>query len=339
MSKVRVLNAEETKTLLNMSDVTSTVKQVYSEKAKGDTTVFPLVFHEFDPGHADMDIKSGWVKGANIFGLKLVSWFGANKEKGLPMLSGTILVCDDTTGMPMGILDGSYITGIRTGAAGALGAKYLARTDSQNLLIVGAGHVATFQIAATLMLMPQIEHIRIYDPIAFAGAEKMANTIKDTLLNKLKITVKDEVVFEAVENIEEATKISDVIITATPSKEPIIMKEWVKPGTHCSCIGADMSGKEEIDGNILAGARIFADDVDQCCDVGEIELPLKAGIIQKKDVLGELGHVINEDIVGRENEEQITVYDATGTALLDLLTAKLALDVAEKENIGVCIEL
>ncbi|MEA4987191.1 MAG: ornithine cyclodeaminase family protein [Anaerovorax sp.] len=339
MSNVRILNAEETKKLLSMAAVIRTVEQVYSEKAKGDTVVFPLVFHEFDPGHADMDIKSGWVKRADVFGLKLVAWFEGNKQKDLPMLSGTILVCDGSTGQPVGILDGAYITGIRTGAAGALGAKYLARPESENLLIVGAGHVATFQIAATLMLMPNIKKVRIYDPIVFKGAKKMADTIRETLVHDFKMTIAKDIVFEAVEDIQEATKKSDVVITVTPSKSPIILKEWVKPGTHFSCIGADMKGKQEIDGNILASARIFVDDVAQNCNVGEIELPLKAGLISKKDIIGELGHIINGVAVGRENDEQITVYDATGTALLDLLTGKLALDMAEKQNVGVCVTL
>ncbi len=339
MGQIRVLSAEQSKDVLSMEDVIGAVSSVYSEKARENTVVWPLVFYEFEPGVSDMDIKSGWVKGEKVFGLKLVSWYGENAKKGLPMLAGTVLVCDDETGMPVGILNGSYMTGIRTGAAGALGAKYLAREDSENLLIVGAGHVASFQIAATLILMPQIKKVRIYDALSFDGAKNLANNIGHILKEELNMELPGGVEFEAVENIEAATGASDVIITVTPSRKPIIMKEWVKPGTHFSCIGADMSGKQEIDGNILATARIFVDDLNQNISVGEIEIPIKEGLVKPEDVVGELGHVIIGEKQGRENDDQITVYDATGTALLDIIVGKLALDVAKKKNVGSVVEL
>ncbi len=339
MSRIKILSAEETKKLLTMNDVIDAVKGVYCDKAKGDTEVFPLVFHEFEPGVADMDIKSGWVKGASIFGLKLVSWYGNNVEKGLPALVGTVIVCDDKTGEPIGILDGAYVTGIRTGAAGALGAKYLARENSETLLIVGAGHVAPFQIAATLQLMPQIKKVMVYDPIKFEGAKTLVSSLAHILKEELNMEIPSGIEFEAVENPEEATKASDIIITVTPSKGPIIKSDWVTPGTHISCIGADMGDKQEIEGEILAKAKVYVDDLPQNINVGEIEIPIKQGIIKAEDIIGELGHVINGAVKGRESDEDITVYDATGTALLDLVTAKQALLAAEKENVGVTVTL
>nr|WP_315023429.1 ornithine cyclodeaminase family protein [uncultured Aminipila sp.] len=339
MFKLKVLCKEETEKALKMSDVIHSIEEVYKQKALGQTEVFPLIFHEFTPGVADMDIKSGWLKGSGLFGLKLVSWYGENVNKQLPTLIGTILVFDDKTGAPIGILDGSYITGIRTGAAGALGAKYLARTDSEKLLMVGAGHVATFQIAATLSLFPNIKEVMIYDPMNYKSAESFVNNIKTTLDRNFHIQVKEIVKFTAVKDIKNATENSDIIITVTPAREPIIMAEWVKPGTHFSCIGADMSGKEEIDPEILRGARIFVDDINQCINVGEIEIPIKKNMITKEDIAGEIGEIIVGRTKGREYDGQITVFDATGTALLDLITAKLAFDEAEKMNLGTTVNL
>lgn len=339
MFELKVLSKEDTEQLLEMNEVIRVVEEVYKLKAHGDTVVFPLVFHEFEPGKADMDIKSGWIKGIDIFGLKVVSWFGENVKKDLPALIGTIMVMDANTGVPMGILDGAHITGMRTGASGALGAKYLARNDSENLLIVGAGHIATFQIAATLTLIKSIKRVRIYAPINYSNAEKMASTIRNTLEKQFNMTVSSDVTFEAVKNIEAITRESDIIITVTPAKEPIIKKEWVKPGTHFSCIGADMEGKEEIDPEIFKDARVFVDDLNQCINVGEIEIPIKKGILDKKDVAGELGDIIIKKTVGRQSNDQITVFDATGTALLDLMTARLALDAAEKTGRGVSVNL
>jgi ornithine cyclodeaminase/alanine dehydrogenase len=330
MNEIIIINAEESEKLLKYEEVIKTVEDVYVQKANNRSIVFPLVFHEFNPGVADMDIKSGWLMDSEIFGLKLVSWFGDNEKKGLPMLMGTILICDANTGAPKGILDGSYVTGIRTGAAGAIGAKYLAKKDAKNLMMVGAGHVASFMIPETLMAVPSVCNVKIYDPIDVKYAEKM--------VAKLEKAYKD-VRFEAVTDIEKATLESDIIITATPSKEPIIMKEWVKPGTHFSCIGADMSGKEEIDPEILRNARIFVDDIEQNINVGEIEIPIKKGIISKDDILGEIGEVISGGIKGRMSEEDITVFDATGTALLDLLTGTLAIDKARKQGLGTTVKL
>jgi len=339
MFDLRVLNREETEEVLSMTEVIKTVEEVYRLKSEGSTTVFPLIFHEFNPGVADMDIKSGWLKGYDIFGLKVVSWFGENEKKGLPALIGTILILDATTGAPLGLLDGAHITGMRTGASGAIGAKYLARSDSESLLMVGTGHIAGFEIAATLLLFPSIKNVMIYAPKHFEHAEKLAGSIRDKLRDEFRIDVKPEVSFTAIRDIQAAVGGSDIIITATPAREPLIKKEWVKPGTHFSCTGADMSGKEEIDPEIFADARVFTDDTDQCINVGEIEIPVARGILKREAISGEIGDIMTGKAVGRENDEQITVFDATGTALLDLLTGKLALDAAGKKGVGGTVKL
>lgn len=338
MFNIKVLKMEDTKKVLSMEKVIETVEEVYRAKSVGDTVVFPLVFHEFNPGIADMDIKSGWLKGSQIFGLKLVSWFGKNPEKGLPSLVGTVLIFDANTGAPVGLLDGSHITGMRTGAAGAIGAKLLARKDSKKLLVVGAGHIATFQIAATLQCFPQLEEVMVYDAMDFPNAVRFVDAIKDKLEEDFHMKASG-VKFTAVGDVQAATGQSDIIITVTPSKQPIIMKEWVKPGTHFSCIGADMSGKEEVDPEIFKDARVFTDDMPQCMNVGEIEVPVAEGILKEEDIAGEIGDILTGKAEGRENDSQITVFDATGTALLDLLTGMVALEEAKKHGLGQTVEL
>lgn len=339
MFEIKVLNKMETEQVLKMSEVIPVVEQVYSAKSKGDTAVFPLVFHEFNPGVADMDIKSGWLKSDEIFGLKVVSWFLENPEKGIPALIGTILIMDATTGAPIGLIDGAHITGMRTGASGAIGAKCLARKNSETMLIVGTGHIATFEIAATLSLLPNIKRVMIYSPQEPKHAEKLANSIRTILKEEFGMTPPLSVEFNSVQDLKKATGESDIIITVTPSRKPLIHKEWVKKGTHFSCIGADMSGKEEIDPMIFETARVFVDDIQQCINVGEIEIPVAMGILKQEKIAGEIGDILTGKVIGRENEEQITVFDATGTALLDLLTGKLALIAAEKAGIGTTIRL
>lgn len=310
MFKVRVLNEEVIKDVIDMKQVIEAIEEVYRLKSNQKTEVFDMVFHEFERGVADMDIKSGHLKGEDIFGLKIVSWFKDNEDKKLPMLIGTTMVFDSKSGMPIGMLNAEYITGMRTGAAGAIGSKYLARENSNDLLMVGAGHQATFQIAATLISMPNIKNVRIYDPIDSNNANKVAGSIKDILNNKFlskyentdiydEISKKFHVNFEGVDNLETAVRMSDVIITATPSRKPLIMKEWVKKGTHFSCVGSDMNGKQEIDENILACARVYVDDMNQALDVGEIEIGIKNNTISKEDIICEIGDVI----IGKKRED------------------------------------
>lgn len=344
MFKVKVLNQEVIEKTLDMKQVIEAVEKVYKLKSQSKADVWPMVFHEFEPGVADMDIKSGYLTDAEIYGLKLVSWYGDNEKKGLPALIGTTLVFDMTTGAPIGLLSAEHVTGMRTGAAGAIGAKYLARGGSENFLMVGTGHQASFQIAATLIAMNNIKKVRIYDPMNFEKAQELEGKIKDILRDKFlchyeetdiydEIKNKLDVDFEAVDSIEDAVKLSDVIITATPSRNPMIMKEWVKPGTHISCIGSDMSGKQEIDERIFGIARVFVDDHNQAKNVGETEIPAKKGII-KDDNISEIGDLIIGKLSGRVDENDITIFDSTGIALQDLMVSKLALDTAKAKNLG-----
>jgi len=337
MLDVKVLNQEVLKETLEMKEVILAVEKAYTLKAQNRTELFPMVFHEFNPGVADMDIKSGHLKDEGIFGLKLVSWFGENKEKDLPLLFGTTLIFDDKTGMPLALLNADYITGMRTGAAGAIGAKYLAKKNSKSLLMVGTGHVAQFQILATLIALPSIEKVRVYNPRSVERTTAYASKIKNILKNSFNF--ESDVEFEAVNNLKDAVSNSDIIITATPSREPMILKDWIKPGTHFSCVGSDMEGKQEIDENIFIDAKIIVDDITQAINVGETETAIKKNIIKESDLLGEMGDIILGNVNGRTSDNDITIFDSTGIALQDLITSKLALDLAEKKNLGISIKL
>ena len=140
-------------------------------------------------------------------------------------------------------------------------------------------------------------------------------------------------------DLEQAVRESDIILTATPAYEPYIRADWVRPGTHLSCIGADMLGKEEIDPEIFRTARAFADDAKQCCTVGEMEIPAKMGIISPDTVAGEIGQVLAGQKPGRLSPEDITVFDATGLAALDLVTAKAAVRSANEKGLGTTVEI
>lgn len=248
------------------------------------------------------------------------------------------MVYDSNTGIPIGIMDASYITCMRTGAAGAVGVDALARKDAKHLMLLGAGKQAPFQIAATLILRPEIEKVYIVDPVNYPQAQGLAARIKDQLKEEFDVDASN-VEFVAEESIEKATRDADAIITVTRAMKPMIMKEWVKPGTHFSCLGSDMEGKEELDPEIFKGAKIYADDRAQCVRVGEMEIPLQKGVITKEDVTGEIGDLLAGEVIGRENDTETTIFDATGLYILDLVAAKVAITKAKDAHMGIEVDM
>ncbi|MHC1722941.1 MAG: ornithine cyclodeaminase family protein [Aminipila sp.] len=334
--KVSIFSADEMKELLKMQEVLKGVEKVYRLKAKGETAVWPHVCYNFeDEPKGVIDIKSGVIKGdIGLHGAKLLNTFWGNAGSDIPVFNGLLMLFDSSTGSPLGMMDASFITCMRTGAAGAIGVKVLARENTETLFVLGAGKQAIFQVAATLILMPQIKKVYIGDPLSVENAKLFVKSLPERLAKEFKITDRGYVSFIVAEDMEACVYDSDAIITITPSKAPVIMKSWVKPGTHLSCVGADMKGKEEIDPLLFQKARIFADDIDQCMNVGEMEIPILQGFITIDDVIGELGQVLEGQVEGRKNDYDITIFDATGIALLDLVTAKIAIDLSKENGLG-----
>ena len=247
MSTVRILNAKEIERLFRLDMAVAAVERAYRQKSEGAGQVWPMVFHEFQHGVADLDIKSGDLMAEQIFGLKVVSWFGENGEKNLPALFGTSLLFDRRTGEPKALLNAGPITGLRTGAAAAVGAKALARPESESLLMVGCGHQSPYLIAATLYVMPGIRRVQVANAKNPARAAEALPALTEKVAALLSACgAERDYTVTAAADLEAAVRESDVILTATPSYEPLIRAGWVRLGTHLSCIGADMSGKEEL---------------------------------------------------------------------------------------------
>ncbi len=336
---VRIIGRKELEAVLEMPKVIEGVKSAYTMKANGETVVWPLVSHDFEEQKAVMDIRSGGIFGnEQLHGLKMLNNFPLNKEQNLPPFNGMLMIFDSNTGIPLGVMDAAYITCMRTGAAGAIGAQMLGRKNSQTLFVLGAGKQAIFQIAATLIAMPNLTKVYIADSLDPENAKNFAAVCGKTIGEKFDVDVCN-IEFLPALDIPKCVGESDIIITITPAREPVIQKEWVKPGTHFSCIGADMEGKEEIDPALFVGARIFADDIHQCVNVGEMERPIKAGIIHRDDIAGEIGQVVSGQITGRTCDEEITIFDATGLALLDLVTGKRAIDLAKEKQLGITADI
>lgn len=339
--KMRVLSQKNVQELIELDRVLETVEQVYTAKAQEKTVVWPTVFHEWVPSEHDMDIKSGYLKGMELHGMKALTFHNTNEEKGLPTLMGVIVVFDTETGAPLVMADAAFITGVRTGCAGAIGAKYLARKNSDTLFVLGTGNQAIFQIGAFLKVFPNMRKVYVCNPRRPERAKEFAASLPRRLAEELRVEAPN-VTFTPIgagDEMAQAVAASDMIVTVTPAREPVIQKSWVKPGTHISCIGADMPGKEELDPELFRGACIFTDDLDHAITSGEMEIPLKSGVIGLQDVAGEIGNLILGRCSGRTDDDQITIYDACGMALLDIAAAKALLDLADAADKGQSVDI
>lgn len=337
MSVIKVLSAEDVERLFTIPMAIKAVERAYIEKYTGQGGAWPMVFHEFDPGHADLDIKSGHLCGAGVYGLKVVSWFGDNPGKGLPALFGTSLVFDLTTGEPRALVNAGPITDYRTGAAAAIGAKYLARPNAKTLLLCGCGALAPYLVSAALFALPGLERVLLTNPRNPEKAEKLCPAITEKVDELMKAGGGSRQAEIVPTQLEPGVKQADVIFTATPAYEPYLKTEWVRPGTHLSCIGADMSGKEEVEAELFRTARVFGDDEGQCLSVGECEIPHKKGILDR--LRGELGAVVAGVVPGRTDPEDITIFDSTGIALQDLASVADVLEAAVDKRVGAEVEL
>lgn len=339
MSGFLVLSADDVRKAFTVTDAISAVEHAYALKATGKAATWPMVYEQFGSGESDMDIRSGDLAADGLFGLKLTSFFPDNQGKGLPEVQATALVCDDTTGEPLALVNAGALTGLRTGAAGALGIRWLARKDASRLMVAGAGNQCPYQIAAALAACPALGHVSVWSPVS---------PLPDERLTQIRQTV-DRILAQAgiergweltgVIDPEESAGAADAIVTVTPATEPVIKDAWVRPGTHLSCVGADLPGKQETESALAARSRLFADDIDQSISAGELEVPVKEGAIGRDDIVGELGQVIAGITPGRVSDDDITLFDTSGIAVQDLAAARVAVERARELGIGSTVEL
>ena len=333
MDHIRILNEGEVRSLVTVPMALEAVEAAYAQKHAGQASVWPLLFHEFVDGVRDMDLKSGNLDGDGVWGLKAISCYQDNPEQGRPVYHGTSLVFDFETGAPKAVLNAMPITRFRTGAAGAVGAKWLARADAATLVVCGDGGLCPYLIVANLLALPQLERVVVTNPLhgeTDAGRLDAISAEVAALLGEAGTNVVAPRTETA--GLAEAVSQADVIMCATPARTPYLRAEWVRPGTHVSCVGADKPGKQEAESALLAGARVVVDVVRQCLTVGECEIPHAEGALSTE--LDEICAVIAGDAPGRTSDDEITVFDSTGLSLQDLATIARIVSRAEAEGVG-----
>ncbi len=293
------------------------VEAVFGAMARGDAWNFPVVREAI--GHADAlyGFKSGFDRAGLTLGVKAGGYWPHNMARGLTNHQSTVFLFDPDTGQLAALVGGNYLTAVRTAASSSISINHLARKDARVLGMVGAGHQAQFQLRAAA---EQRDFERV---IAW-------NYHPDMLPSLGKVAADLGLPFEAVER-EQLGAEADVIISITSAHDALLMKDWIKPGTHVACMGTDTKGKQELDPELVAAATVFTDEIAQSITIGETQHAVAAGLLAEDDITP-IGMVINGDHPGRTSDDEITLFDGTGVGLQDLAVASVAARLAQEQG-------
>lgn len=322
-----LLKRHEIAALLNIEECMGAVEQAFKLYAEGKTTAPGLLGIPARDG--GFHIKAGMLElGRTYFAAKTNANFPQNMRRfGLPLIQGTIVLCDGENGYPLALMDSMEITIIRTGAATGVAAKYLARTDAHVATICGCGNQGRISLRAIAKVR---DLSRAY---AWDIDQSQARRFADELSRELNIEV------GPVEDLAGAVRESDICVTCTPSREYFIKREYVSPGTFIAAVGADSEDKQELDPALIRSNKVVVDVLEQCASIGELHHALKDGLLTKQDVHAELGEVVTGKESGRTSEEEIIIFDSTGTALQDVAAAAIVYERALSTSKGSVLNL
>jgi len=326
--KTLFLSSKQVKRLLTMKDTLKAVETAFRHAGMG-TVEMPCKVYLFFPKHnGDIRVMPSYIPPLNISGVKVVNVHPDNPKKGMLSVMATFILIDPRTGFQQAIMDATWITMMRTGAAAGVATKYLARKNANVLSLVGTGAQANTQLEA-MMIVRKIKKVKLFD-----ARKKRAEEFVGRYQKKYRAAQ-----FRIARSLEECLADADIVCTMTPVRKPIVKAKWIKPGCHINAIGADAPGKEELEPAILKKAKIVIDDWAQASHSGEINVPLSKGIIKRRNIRAEIGKVVAGLKPGRTNDADITVFDSTGLGLQDLTTAHLVYKLARKKKVGRWLEI
>ncbi len=315
------LNRKEVESLLDMKGTLKVVEEAFRQHGLKKVQMPPKLYLYFKNHNGDLRTMPGYLEEQDITGVKIVNVHPDNRKIGLPTVMALVILNSTETGAPLAIMDGTYLTDMRTGAAGGVAVKYLARKNAKTVGFVGTGNQARSQLLAIN------EVVDIHEIKATSASEKETLAFKDDMELRIECEITPK------KTIREVCD-CDILVTTTPSREPIVINDWILEGTHINAIGADAPGKEELDPLILKRAKVIVDDIQQASHSGEVNVPISKGLLSVNDIFGELGEVITGKKKARTNDSDITVFDSTGLAIQDVATADMVYRKALKANMG-----
>ncbi len=329
MTSITVLREAELRRCVSLdTEAVEAVEDAFRGLGAGQVVMPPILSLPVHEANGEMDVKTAYVPGLDSFALKVSTGFFDNPKFGLPSLSGMMMLLSAKTGQVEALLlDNGYLTDLRTAAAGAVAAKYLARQEAKVAGVLGTGLQARLQLQALTLVRP-IEKALVWGRDA-GKAEAYAKEMSQSL----------GIPVETAASPDAAARDCDILVTTTPARAPLLSAAGLHPGLHITAMGSDAEGKNEIAPEVLAQAgRVVVDRRSQCERLGELAAALKAGVVDASAVQPELGEVILGTAPGRSQAEEITLCDLTGTGAQDTAIALFAFKRAQAQGLGTALE-
>lgn len=319
-----ILSREDVRALVSMPDAIDLMKVAFRELSAGRAES-PLRSSVPVADGAVMLLMPAFVPAEGALGFKMVSVFEGNRDKGLPTISAMVCLVDETTGEPSAIMNGAYLTALRTGAVSGAATDLLARPDSTHLVVIGAGAQGVTQAAAVAAVRP-IERITVVD-LSEDSFQRYRDAIAQDwpdLADRIETSTDSSVLREA-----------DVICTSTTSRKPVFSDSDVQPGTHINAIGAFTPEMQELPPELVARATIVVDQVHAVLEeAGDFIKPIEAGMLDAESVTRELGQLVAGEVPGRTSDSEITLFKSVGNAVQDVTVARRAVTLARERGVG-----
>jgi ornithine cyclodeaminase len=294
------------------------MREAFRADGEGRAHVPSVINLEIPAARGEFHVKTAHIEGVPHIAVKIASGFYDNPSKGLPSGSGLMALFDAATGLPVALLlDNGFLTDIRTGAAGALAADYLARDSITTVGVLGSGLQARHQVRC-LRVVRSFERIVAWSP----NRARLEAYCTEMAADGYDVT--------PAEDVEEVCAGADVLITATPSREPLVQAGWLREGVHVTAVGADAPGKRELDPACFGRADlVVVDRYEQSAAFGELKHALDAGEIARRDLHAQLGEIVADRKLGRTSDAQITIADLTGVGFQDTAIASAAFELLD----------
>ncbi|HEX3067532.1 MAG TPA: ornithine cyclodeaminase family protein, partial [Thermoanaerobaculia bacterium] len=306
-----ILTRDDVRRLLDLDDCIAAVAEVFRKSARGEIAPAGVLSMHAEGG--GFHVKAAMLDDGERrwFAAKTNANFPGNAARfGLPTIQGVVLLFDAIDGRPLAVLDSIELTALRTAAATAVAARHLARPSSSTVTICGCGAQSAAQLLALARVLP------VAEVFAFDIDEKRAAAF-------VREMAEAPFAVKAVDDLRAALRASDVVVTCTTSRRAFLMRDDVMPGTFIAAVGADNPEKSELDPLLMAGSKVVVDSIEQCAAFGDLHHAIDAGVMSANNVYASLGEIVAGDRPGRTNDNEITIFDSTGTAIQDVAAAVL----------------
>jgi alanine dehydrogenase len=326
--EVLVLSEKEVQRLIDIEELIQILEQAHIQFSTGKAVMPVRLVVPLPQIKGRITSMPAYLSEDNSLGMKVVTYFQENPKQGLPAILATIMLYSSETGKILAIMDGSFITAIRTACASAVATKVLANPQVAILGILGAGIQARAHIHA-LGKVRRIAHVKIYSP-----SGKSAWRLKEETEPEVRLPI------EVAKSAEEAVRGADLLVTATPAPEPILRADWLKPGVHINAVGSHRPDLREIDTATVKRAIVVVDSrAAILAECGDILLPIQEGAITAEHISAEIGEVLAGQRPGRSGPGDITLYKSVGIAIQDVATAQLVYQKAMEKKVGTQVEI